>query len=90
MTNDELFCTVIIAVKQQPWAYGESGKESQRVKAKEDPDDNMLVRQEVMCQDEAGIINPINCSGGAKKKLLHVKARPKRSLKPETARVDFP
>lgn len=46
--------------------YGESGKEAQRGKAKEGPDDDMLVRQEVMCQDEVGMINPINCSGGAK------------------------
>lgn len=66
------------------------GRKVKRVKAKEGPDDAMLVRQEVLCQDEAGMINPINCSGGAKQELQHVKARPEKSLKPETARVDFP
>lgn len=50
----------------------------------------MLARQRVICQEETGMINPIDCSGGAEQELQHVKDRPQRSLKPETAYMDCP
>lgn len=45
----------------------------------------MLARQRVICQEETGMINPIDCSGGAKQELQHVKDRPQKVLKARTS-----